>query len=452
MPSPASAPAARPTRSALLTLGRLPVALEIARALHAHGWRVVVAEPLAWHLCRLSRAVACCRVVTAPTTDAGRYAEELLAIVREERISLVVPVLEETLYVAALHGRLPAGVTLACPRPEALRELHDKWRFAALARELGLTVPDTALADSEAGARIAGEGPHVIKPRLSCAGIGVTLTDRGAALPAALRRDAYVVQRRLPGAPCCAFAFARAGGVRTLVVYRSLLEAGSVSVTFERIPTPDDVAGFVATLVEARGASGMLAFDFIADANGRYHAIECNPRATSGLHLLAPRTIVAGLLPETLSDGEGSLRDIDSGVAPVGTRRQEFWSALGELEWRTLRGRCRREEWRRLFTTRDVDWSAVDRKPFLLMTLVNAPLLWRAIRARRPITEVAVEDMVWGEAAASEADGRVTSTVGGDRSDTASADAGDAAGDVEGAKTAGEKTGAGASPSAATGR
>ena len=41
------------TRTALLTLGRLPKGLDLARALAAEGWRVVVAEPFGWHLARM---------------------------------------------------------------------------------------------------------------------------------------------------------------------------------------------------------------------------------------------------------------------------------------------------------------------------------------------------------------------------------------------------------------
>ena len=44
-------------KTVLLTLGRLPKALELARALRAAGARVLVAEPFAKHLTGTSRAV-----------------------------------------------------------------------------------------------------------------------------------------------------------------------------------------------------------------------------------------------------------------------------------------------------------------------------------------------------------------------------------------------------------
>ena len=404
-------------KTALLTLGRLPVALEIARALHAAGWRVIVAEPLRWHLCRTSRAVARCRTVTAPDVDAERYLDDLLGVVGEEAVSLVVPVSEETMFVAALHDRLPEGVALACPPQAQLLALHDKWRFVERARELGLAVPETASASSEAGGRLAARGAHVLKPRLSCSGVGVFVRDEAASLADDERDDALIVQARLGGEPCCAAALAVDGRLVSLVTYRSLLEAGSVSVTFERIGAPAGVRAFVERFVMASGYGGMIAFDFIADADGRWHAIECNPRATSGVHLMCSGLLVDVLVRTANAGTSGAQVELEprsppaigpvpeSAAAPIGARRQEFWSALAEVEGRFLRSifarrneaRVTREHWRRLFTTRDVDWSRRDPLPFLLMAFSGLPLVWRAIRARRPITEVTMSDMGWHE-------------------------------------------------------
>ena len=62
--------------TALLTLGRLPKALDIARALHGAGVRVIVAEPFRRHLSGVSNAVDRNFVVTAPAVDGPRYLDE----------------------------------------------------------------------------------------------------------------------------------------------------------------------------------------------------------------------------------------------------------------------------------------------------------------------------------------------------------------------------------------
>ncbi|MGA0800786.1 MAG: hypothetical protein ACO3P5_10130, partial [Steroidobacteraceae bacterium] len=73
----------------LLTLGRLPKALELARALHAAGCRVLVAEPFERHLTGASRAVARSFVVPAPASDPEAYLRALTDIVRREGVDTV---------------------------------------------------------------------------------------------------------------------------------------------------------------------------------------------------------------------------------------------------------------------------------------------------------------------------------------------------------------------------
>ena len=121
------------TATVLLTLGRLPKALEIARALAGAGCRVIVAEPFRRHVCSPSRAVAKSIQVTAPSADTRAYLRDLKTIIATERVDLVVPVSEEAMHVAALAGDLPVGVRLACPPQPGLLALHDKLHFARFA-------------------------------------------------------------------------------------------------------------------------------------------------------------------------------------------------------------------------------------------------------------------------------------------------------------------------------
>ena len=94
----------------LLTLGRLPKALDLARGFAAAGCRVVVAEPFGWHLTGVSRHVARTHRVPPPSQGRERYLDALAAIVAREKVELVVPVSEETMHVAFLPPRLPAGI------------------------------------------------------------------------------------------------------------------------------------------------------------------------------------------------------------------------------------------------------------------------------------------------------------------------------------------------------
>ncbi|MFK7993877.1 MAG: ATP-grasp domain-containing protein [Granulosicoccus sp.] len=374
----------RDSRTVLLTLGRLPVALELARALHGGGWRVLVAEPYAWHLCRLSNSVHRSFKVTAPAVNEQLYLDELQVIIEREQVSLVLPVSEEILYVSALKHRLPPSVELLCMDQRTLALLQDKYCFARFADKLGLPVPATVLADNESACRQLTTLPFVVKPRQSCAGAGVRFGTAGGALENSELSDTHVVQQQLSGIACCSFTLATTGQTLTSVCYGSLLEAGSVAVCFEQMAVPESISEFINRIVQATEYSGMIAFDFIQDDTGVWRAIECNPRSTSGIHFIEHDDLLKGLIRKL---------PFPSPVKPV--RRQEFWSSLMQVEGALFKGKINASGWKNLFTSKDITLRFPDIKPFVFMVFILAPQLFQSIKTRKPMSELLMSDMVW---------------------------------------------------------
>ncbi|MBX9758122.1 MAG: hypothetical protein K2Y29_05040, partial [Beijerinckiaceae bacterium] len=109
------------TRAVLLTLGRLPKGLDVARSFAQAGWRVIVADPHKRHVVGASRAVAKSYRVPAPAQQPNAYLNALADIVIAEGVELIVPVSEEILHVAALRERLDPAVRIyAMPQDELL--------------------------------------------------------------------------------------------------------------------------------------------------------------------------------------------------------------------------------------------------------------------------------------------------------------------------------------------
>jgi hypothetical protein len=377
-------PAERP--AALLTLGRLPKAMEIARALSGAGWRVIVAEPSAWHHLRVSRHVAASFAVTAPNDSRDRYLDDLARIVRRERVRLVVPVSEETMHAAFLADRLGPEAALFCADPHSLLRLHDKLAFAenAAARG-GLPVPATARADTAAAATLAATGGFVVKPRFTSSGTGLHLLEAGAPLPRLADAAAHLVQRRVVGEHVTSFSIARAGRVIGTVVYRGLLASGTVSVAFERVERPA-VTDWVGRFIAGTGHTGFISFDFIVPEGGEPQAIECNPRATSGIHFVDPAALARALL-EPDRDGPLALRRE--------TRMMQFWPCMSELGGVWFDGPRRRAALAVMRGCRDVTWDARDPLPALTMPLTAAGILWRAARRKESFGKAATHDIGW---------------------------------------------------------
>jgi len=386
--------AARVTHTVLVTLGRLPKGLDICRSFAAAGWRVVVAEPHARHLCGASNSVT--RSVRMPPPADGKraYLQLLAEAVRKHGADLVVPVSEEALHVAFLPHLLPGTPVLAMP-PEVMLALHHKGRFIEVARAAGLAVPETHPLGSDAAAAMAAAGRVVVKPIHAAAGRGVRVLPEGATLPAADVAEPAVVQRFLPGAEFSSCTLAREGRVLGTVIYRGVQFAGSVACAFERVVHPDAEA-WIAQLVARLNWTGFISFDMREDAEGRIHAIECNPRTTSGLHFFRMEDIAPAIL-----GARDTLRHREA------TRLQQFWSCLTETQLSAFRlDRAFPRYLRNLLTTRDVTWAARDPWPLLSMPYTAWPIMRDAARKRVPFGEVATLDVGWfeGEAKATEAD------------------------------------------------
>jgi predicted ATP-grasp superfamily ATP-dependent carboligase len=284
----------------LLTGGRSPAALELARIFQRAGHTVFMAESLRGHLSQPSNALRENFLVPPPRQQTAAFLDALEEIVKYRHIDLLIPANEETFYVAMGRNRLPAFVEPI----DNLRSLHNKWEFNLRMDGLGLPVPETILVETDedllgAYSRWAG---LVLKPVYS------RFASRTLILPtikqafSTLTFDPafpWVAQEFVSGTQLCTYSLVHHGRLTAHSAYRSEFMAGQgATIAFQHVDHP---AAFrwVKTFVEATQFTGQIAFDFIETPDGKLYALECNPRATSGVHLLAshPRFADAFLDP-----------------------------------------------------------------------------------------------------------------------------------------------------------
>lgn len=376
------------TQTALLTLGRMPKGWEIARALHQAGVRVVVADPMAWHAMRPSRWVDRSVQVTAPRRDAAAYHRDLLRIVEAESVSLIVPVAEEALHVAAIVPDLPEGTRFFGADQARLLALHDKQRFIAEAARYGLAVPATFPLGSPQADGLARATDVMVKRVFSCSGVGLTSVRRGDGLPPT-DGEPRIVQVRLRGREVSSFSIAHRGRVLVTVVYEATVLSGTVAVAFRRVTdaAAQAVGAWVARFAAASEANGFLSFDFIVDADGVAWGLECNPRVTSGVHFLEPEGLAQAILaPETEPVLRYKPQSRFQQIFPTG---KEAYAALFR------QGRRAGPIFRELLTAPEVMWDKADPWPLLLLALTSYEILGRAIFGRMRFGEAASADIAW---------------------------------------------------------
>lgn len=375
----------------LITGGRAAAALDLARDFAAAGFEVHLADCSPAWIARMSRSAHRVHRYPSPVFAPDDFRMAIAALVERIDPTLVVPACEEVFHLAAPALQSAIGSRLFAPPLSVLRRLHDKLAFAEDCAANGLPVPESsAFTQPERFADDAIE--WVFKPRFTRFGEDALIGPSSARLTDLPSDGAWLAQRRVRGTEVCFHAVARDGRMTAFAVYRSAWRLGG-GASFAFDPLPQDEAeplhAIARSLAAAHGITGQFACDAIIDEGGAPWLIECNPRATSGVHLLAhdgllaraiaaghdevhaPHAVPAHLAPAMLVYGlPGALRGgrfrewrrtMGRG-RDVLARRDDPWpllGALGDAARFTIQG------WRRgisasAATTRDIEWNGED--------------------------------------------------------------------------------------------
>lgn len=395
----------------LITGGRAPVALELARLFKAAGHRVFVAESAEYHLCRVSSAVEACYRVPSPRHHPQEYMQRLAGLIEELGIHCLIPTCEEIFYIAAGLKDLAGCRVLASDR-KVLARLHHKEDFIAWVRTLGFIVPETILIKSAAEWRritgIAAQNGEqlVYKPAFSRFATKVILPDKQSGGPRRRKQGKpasphgisastpWVAQQYIKGRAVCTYSIIHEGSVVAHAAYDSRYRTGrtGASVYFEHLEHPS-AAEWVRRFAGATGFSGQIGFDFIESAAGILYPIECNPRATSGIHLFTPEDglIRALLSPGTLVQNNEVIIPLSGKKAMLALPMMGCGLKPGAGGWRS---------WRQaMLRAADVIYRKDDYRPAREQFRVVHAAQKAAWRHHISLTEALTEDIEWnGEA------------------------------------------------------
>ncbi|MDO9337456.1 MAG: ATP-grasp domain-containing protein [Caulobacter sp.] len=374
----------------LVTGARAAAALDIARDFARAGYEVHMADCVTARLSRWSRSVTRVHRYPSPVNDPAGFRTRLTKLIDQLAPVLVVPACEEVFHLAAL----PLSDRLFQPPTAMLRTLHDKALFAELCQGLGLSVPETHRLDQPADLDRfrAASRDWVFKASYSRFGEGTLVGPSPEQLDARAPLSGWIAQRRVVGREVSLYAVARAGVVTAFAAYGSdwRLEGGA-SLTFDPLEP-----ALAATLLEqaralsaACGLTGQFACDLIVDAAGRPWLIECNPRATSGAHLLVGDGGLARAMlatpPTPILPGGDSLHLLPAFLT-FGLAMALRQGRLGD--W-----------WRQLRKGRDVAGRPGDRLPMLGAVIDGLAFMRAGVRMGLSTTAATTVDIEWnGEA------------------------------------------------------
>lgn len=387
----------------LLTGGRAPATLDLARILSRGAAEVLIAESAPLCLSSYSRCVTRTFRVPPPRQEPERFTTALRELILAHQVTHLIPTCEEIFTVLTDEAWLRDHVSLFTPSHDTLLRLHSKWDFQSWMDELQLQTPKTDRLTSTAqlSEHVKRWGAQTVyKPEWSRFGVKVQVAPEGDDWLKGERCDEdypWLAQRRVEGEEWCSYSWLREGQVLAHVSYPMAFSEGAQASLVFAHQSHAGIEGWVRRFGEATRYTGQVAFDFIEGEAGLF-AIECNPRLTSGVHTLIDQDLAALLshhdhqsAPHDLAGGK-----IDAQVTRYGTSEsQALKPALCLYAIPSIRARGLSAWLSALFSSRDVLWRWSDPLPGLLWPLGYLYFAWVAWRERISAVEASTFDIEW---------------------------------------------------------
>ena len=297
----------------LLTGGRAPAALALARLFHHAGHTVHAAESLPFPLTSFSRCVRGRHRLSPPVSHPRRFAGELRQLRQATGAERLVAVNEELFWVSGL-GLAPWCEVEPLDR---LRQLHSKFAFIELCRELGFAVPRTLRVHGS-----DGQDPRqlVFKPEFS------RFASRVVIRPQLWPAGPWVAQEFLEGRLLCTWGYARQGRLLAHGAYAAEERLGRGSALRFADDADERILAWAERFVAATGFTGPIAFDLIDTG----YSINSWARDYLPQPVSAPVAVVPPVSPEPPKPPKRSGADI---VADVAMKIVAHLAATGASFW-----------------------------------------------------------------------------------------------------------------------
>lgn len=371
----------------LISGTRAPAALDLARHFYFAGHEVMSVESLNYPLCKTSKCITKTFFVPSPKHEPSNYRDQLLEIIKREKIDLFIPTCEEIYTIAKYKEVFSPFCEVFCDDFEKLIRLHDKWQFMECIKDHQLASPKTwKLESRDALAEFIKEDlpfDVILKPvfsRFSSDIYRLNKNDKHIPNLDISSTRPWIAQQFLCGPAYCCYAIVQKGEIHAYSSYPVNLTAnGGACIYFESVQNTQ-MEHWVKEFVKKINFTGQIAFDFIEDIEGHCLPIECNPRATSGVHLF--------------NTGEGLekafLCQLSSPLNPRPSTKKMV--ALAMLMFGKLKSVS---SWIQFFNTHDVLFDKRDLKPFFFQ-FVTFFQIWRiAKKTNKSLLAASTHDIEW---------------------------------------------------------
>lgn len=286
----------------LITGARAPISIEWAHRLKFSrpSIKIIMADSMRLPLGRFTNTIDRYYYLRPPTKSFKLFVEDLLSVVNQEEISLIIPTCEEVFYLSRVKSLLPATVDLFADEFDKLSLLHNKFLFIEnLVDVAGICKPKTYYINSQDEflhwKTKHDINNHILKPVFSRFGSEVVFD---ISKIRTLVRYPVIAQQKILGRELCSYSLSVSGKIVAHSCYHPKYKAGVGAGVYFQPEYNQVITDFAKSTVKNFNLTGQIAFDFIQDDRGYIYPVECNPRGTSGLHLLPKSLDMLQLIKE----------------------------------------------------------------------------------------------------------------------------------------------------------
>ncbi len=386
------------SRRLLLTNGRSPITLYLARLLHSRNHEIFVTDPQKFHYCRFSNCVKKNFVVPSSRFEPEKYVLTLAKIVREEKIDMVIPNWEDVFPISKRKELFPSSCKVFVSDFELLKTVHHKGSFIDLLDHLGFETPETIVLRSRRDLENVDLSTFALKQGFSRSSKYVYKVKKGSPLPPVFptEREDWIAQEWLSGNVYCTYSISHQGKIFAHSAYPMEFvkdhkeegglkhpNIGSYCLSFYSIHH-EKILKWVEKFVAKTNFTGQLAFDFIELSNGKLYAIECNPRLTSGVTLFHQN--------DCLDNGFFALNS--KPIYPSTQKTKQILLPMIFLGWQPAVF-CNKIGLylKHLLFAKDIVFDIKDLKPFLFQPYIIFKCLWISFRKKSSIASSFTGDL-----------------------------------------------------------
>lgn len=267
----------------LITSPRAPISIEWIKIAIRSSYEVILVDSLDYPIGKFFDHHITYIKIPAPRLDFTGYCEQMKILLPQ--VDLVIPNCEDIFFLSKVREMCKTKALFLMPEHTLLLELHNKFLFQKYLNNY-VKFPETVLITDKK--EIKEDTNTVLKPVFSRFGRNVIRGVTAEKIKDIVINEEYpwVQQRYIQGKPLCNYAVCQNGKVISQVVYLPKYLLNQSASTYFEYYEDKRIDAFTALFAEQTNYIGQIAFDFIDDGKDLY-ILECNPRATSGLHLIS---------------------------------------------------------------------------------------------------------------------------------------------------------------------